>query len=159
VTVTLIPSLSPSYDPTLAPPGKTVIQATLESDFDRWCELKDDRGAYLAEKARVATEILERLEPHFPGLRDRVERTDVATPWTFVRYTHDHRGAFEDWLPTMDALMKGVPNTPRGLQGFHRIGQWVVPGGGVTPALFTGRHLLQKLCHERGRRFVVTFPA
>ena len=89
-----------NYSPRFAPPGKTVIQVMLETDWDHWHSLQRDRQRYLAEKERVAKEVLDRIEPYYPGLSGQVEVTDVATPYTTWRYTRNRRGSPEGWLPT-----------------------------------------------------------
>jgi len=41
------------------------------------------------------------------------------------------------------------------LEGFYMAGQWVMPGGGVAPCLYSGRHVIQLLCartSDRSRR-------
>jgi hypothetical protein len=38
------------------------------------------------------------------------------------------------------------------------IGQWVAPGGGLPPAVSTGRHVVQILCKNDGKRFVALEP-
>lgn len=147
-----------NYDPALAPAGHSVVQVLLESDWDWWEKLRGQGAAYEEEKRRLAEELLDRLAPHLPGLRDRLQMTDVATPYTFWRYTRNHRGAFEGWLPTPEAVRTGLPRRLPGLDGFRMVGQWVEPGGGIPPALAGGRHLVQRLCREEGRPFVATVP-
>jgi len=145
-------------DPTLAPEGKTVVQVMLETDFDYWCDLRGDRARYEAEKARVAGQVLDWLEAHLPGISAQVEMTDVATPYTFWRYTRNHRGAFEGWLMTPEHMGKPLPKTLPGLQNFYMAGQWVEPGGGVPPALYSGRQVVQILCHRDGIPFSASTP-
>jgi phytoene desaturase len=140
-------------DSPMAPPGKCVVQAMVETDFDAWWALKDDEVAYEAEKARVAAELLERLEAHLPGISSAVEVTDVATPWTFWRVTRNRRGAYEGWLMTKEMLTARVPKTLPGLDGFYMAGQWVEPGGGVPAVLPSGRQVVQLICHRDGVPF------
>lgn len=147
-----------NYDPALAPAGHSVVQVLLESDWDWWDGLRGQGQAYADEKRRLAEELLERLEPHLPGLRERLRMTDVATPYTFWRYSRNHRGAYEGWLPTVEAVRTELPRRLPGLEGFHMVGQWVEPGGGIPPALAGGRHLLQRLCREDGRPFQAAVP-
>lgn len=143
-----------SDDPGVAPEGGTVAQVTVETDWDSWKALADGpREAYDAAKARLADDVLARLEAHVPGVRAAVAMTDVATPHTFWRYGRVHRGAYEGWLPTPETQKRKLERTLPGLKGFHLVGQWVEPGGGVPPALFGGRHLVQRLCHEDHRAF------
>jgi phytoene desaturase len=139
--------------PPMAPPGKTVVQATVETDFDAWWALKDDKAAYEAEKARVAAELLDRLEAHLPGISAAVEMTDVATPWTFWRITRNRRGAYEGWLMTKEMMTTRLPKTLPGLDGFYMAGQWVEPGGGVPAVLPSGRQVVQLICHRDGVPF------
>jgi phytoene dehydrogenase-like protein len=144
------------YDPTLAPPGQTVVQTTLETEFDPWWKLKDDRAAYDAAKERLVDETLKRMEPHLPGIINKVVMTDVATPYTIWRYTRNYRGSYEGWLPTPLSTKEELSKTLPGLKNFYMVGQWVEPGGGVPPALFSGRHLVQILCRNEKRPFVVS---
>jgi len=74
-----------NYSDRFAPPGKTVVQASFESEWDYWNGLKDMRIAYEAEKQRVAAEIVTRLEKHYPGISLQVEMIDVTTPYTTWR--------------------------------------------------------------------------
>jgi phytoene desaturase len=144
-----------NYSPRFAPPGKTVVQVEFEADWDFWNDLRrEDRVRYDAEKERVAAQVLERLEAHNAGMSAQVEETDVATPYTFWRYTLNHRGAWEGWLMTPEAIRTTIERTLPGLGNFYMAGQWVMPGGGVSPVLYSGRHAVQLLCHQHGRPFV-----
>lgn len=147
-----------NYDSILAPPGKTVIQVMLETDYDFWQDLQKDRGRYEAGKSQVAAEILARLEAHYPGISSQVEMTDIATPYTFWRYTRNYRGAFEGWLMTAEAVRTQLPKTLPGLANFYMAGQWVEPGGGIPPALYSGCNLVQILCKRDGKPFSATIP-
>ena len=146
-----------NYSNAFAPAGKTVVQASAETDWEFWENLyKTDRARYDVAKADVADEMLRRLEPHLPGISDKVEVTDVATPYTLWRYTRNHRGSFEGWLPTKEAIMTPIPRTLPGLKDFYMAGQWVMPGGGVPPCLISGRHAVQLVCHKDKKRFSAT---
>ncbi len=135
-----------NYSPHFAPAGKTVIQPSFEADWDYWDGLyRSDRAAYDAEKARVAGEVLRRLERYHPGLSGQVEVTDVATPCTTWRYTLNRRGAYMGWLPTAAQMMTALPRTLPGLGCFVMAGQWVVPGGGVPTCLISGRDAVRIL--------------
>jgi phytoene dehydrogenase-like protein len=148
-----------NYSDRFAPPGKTVIQAGLETTWDHWSGLREaDETGYRAEKERVAARVIERLEMQFPGLSAQVEMTDVATPYTTWRYTRNHQGAYMGWLPTPRALLTTLPRTLPGLKDFYMAGQWVLPGGGVPTCLFSGRHAIQMLCRRDGRAFRTSVP-
>ena len=146
-----------NYSRRFAPPGKAVIQAEMEAEWDYWHDLRQqDRAHYEAAKAGVAAQVLDRLERHYPGIASDVEVTDVATPYTWWRYTLNHEGAWEGWMMTAEAMRTAVERTLPGLDGFYMAGQWVMPGGGVAPCLYSGRHAVQLLCRDDGRPFVAT---
>ncbi len=145
-----------NYSDKFAPPGKTVVQVSLETDWDFWNNLRQNRTSYDAEKQRVAEEVLTRLGPHYSGISKLVEVTDVATPYTTWRYTLNRRGAYMGWLPTPKNMMTFIPRTLPRLADFYMAGQWVMPGGGVPPCLYSGRHVVQLLCKRDGKKFSTT---
>ena len=73
-----------------------------------------------------------RLNDLWPGIEDQVEVTNVATPYTWWRYTRNRQGAFEGIGITDKAFSAKVKRTLPGLDNFFMAGQWVVPGGGVN---------------------------
>ena len=146
-----------NYSRKFAPPGKTVVQAEFETEWDYWNDLQNvDRVRYDAEKERIAAEVLDRLEAYYPGISSQVEVTDVATPYTFWRYTLNDKGAWEGWLLTPKAMRTFIERRLPGLDDFYMAGQWVMPGGGVPPVLYSGSHAVQLLCKRDGKPFVTS---
>jgi phytoene dehydrogenase-like protein len=145
-----------NQDPTLAPPGCTVVTAMLESDLEWWQKLAADRPRYEAEKAKVADAIVALLEKRFPGAAALVEMRDVATPVTFTRYTGNWKGSFEGWMVSPRTWNTAVPKRLPGLSGFYMCGHWVMPGGGLPPSAQSGRDVLQLICAQDRRRFTAT---
>jgi len=90
-----------AFDPTMAPPGKTVLSVWCEADYVFWKRLRTQADAYEAAKERVADQIIGALNARYPGLRSKVETVDVATPITYERYTGNWRGAFAGWSMSM----------------------------------------------------------
>lgn len=159
VTISGFPVRIFNYSDKFSPRGKTIVQPLLHSDWDFWDKLRHDRDAYEAEKKRVCAEALERLETHYPGITASVEMTDIATPYTTWRYTLNHKGAFMGWVPTPKALRTLFPKTLPGLENFYMAGQWIMPGGGVPPCLYSGRHVIQIQCQRDGKKFATTTPS
>ncbi len=146
-----------SYDKVMNPGDKTVIQAEIETEYDYWIDLRTrSEEAYSREKDAVARRVLERIEAFYPGITAKVEVTDVATPYTFLRYTRNYRGAFEGWLMTGETIKHPVPKTIEGLKNFYLAGQWVEPGGGVPTAVASGRRIIKKICSDDKKEFVTT---
>ena len=158
VTLTGFPVRLFNYGTRFSPPGRTVVQALLHAEWGYWNALRHDRPRYEEEKKRVTAEVLSRLEPHYPGLTAQVELTDIATPYTTWRYTLNHEGSFMGWLPTPKAMRTQVSKTLPGLANFYMAGQWVAPGGGVPPCLYSGRQVIQILCRRDGKRFSSSLP-
>jgi len=147
-----------SFDPQLAPEGKSVVVVSISSDYDRWKKLGDEPARYRAEKEAVCDAIIEALERRFPGIRGKIEMRDVATPLTWERFTGNWRGAYEGWMPSAKTFMREMSKTLPGLDCFYMTGQWTTPGGGLPPAVSSGRHVVQRLCHKDRRPFVATEP-
>jgi len=153
-----LPVMIYNFDPSYAPAGKTVLKVMLESRYDYWKKLAGDEKSYEAEKECIAREILEGLEPRFPGITEQVEMTDVATPLTFERYTGNWQGSFEGWLMTPKNWSKRIKKTLPGLGNFYMAGQWVEPGGGLPGGLMSGRNVVQLICKDNGVKFTTTKP-
>ncbi len=152
-----------SFDPSMAPAGKSVLEMMFACAYEPWAELGEDRERYEAEKRRIADGVIRRLDERYPGLAAQVEVVDVTTPLTYERYTSNWKGSMEGWLVTTETLAKLVrgktmSKTLPGLEGFHMVGHWVEPGGGVPAAAMSGRNAIQLLCHAAGRPFVTSIP-
>ena len=147
-----------NYSTRFAPRGKTMLQVTFETKWDWWDELQKDRLRYESEKERVAEDVLGRLETYYPGISSLVEMTDVSTPYTTWRYTLNHKGAYQGWVPSAKVINTYVNRTLPGLMNFYMAGQWVMPGGGVPSCLYSGRHVVQMLCHKDRKRFTTSTP-
>jgi len=52
--------------------------------------------------------------------------------------------------------MARFERTLPGLANFYMAGQWVMPGGGVPPSLYSGRQVIQLICHQDRKPFVTT---
>jgi phytoene dehydrogenase-like protein len=143
-----------NHDPTLAPPGKTVLDVKLYADYDYWKNLKQNPKNYKAEKEKVAKKIIDLLDQRFPGISGQIEICDVATPMTWERYTGNWRASFEGWLITTKNFGMSMSKTLPGLENFYMCGQWVEPGGGVPSAALSARNLIQVICKADKKQFV-----
>lgn len=152
-TVTCLPLRVFNYGDAFAPEGKTVIQVILETDWDYWYGLRQNREEYDTMKEQLAQELINRLEVQFPGITSQIEMTDVATPYTSWRYTLNDKGSPMGWLMTKSTIMELIPRTLPGLQNFYAAGHWVLPGGGVPGSVYTGRNVVQILCKRDGKEF------
>jgi phytoene desaturase len=138
-------------EPTFAPVGHTVVQATLTTTYDWWAKLGSGYGA---AKDVLVEEMRLRLAAHLPRFAGSVRMTDVATPLTFWNKARSWRGAYEGWFPTdRNPFFTRLDKKLRGVEGLYLAGQWVEPGGGVPLAIMSGRQVVQLICEDRGRPF------
>lgn len=144
------------YDPTMAPPGKSVAIAAFPTDYPYWKALAQDKAKYKDEKEAIARAVIAVLEQRLPGLTAQVEQVDVATPMTYERYTRNWQASFEGWLPTLRTGFSGLSKTLPELDHFFMIGQWVQPGGGLPPAAQHGRDVIYLICRQENRQFTAT---
>jgi phytoene dehydrogenase-like protein len=145
-----------NHDPGMAPAGKTAVTLMLNSDYDYWKKLAEDKTAYNQKKEEIGRTVIELLEQRFPGISSQVEVTDVATPLTFEHYTGNWKGTFEGWLLTPEnsnVIMKPMPQTIPGLKKFYMCGQWVEPGGGLPTAIMSAKRLIKTICKEDQVKF------
>lgn len=140
-------------DVAFAPPGHSVVQVMMPSDYDYWTTQND---RYASEKEAVAQALIERLEPCFPSLRQSVRMTDVATPLTYWRSARAWRGAYEGWLPTSESFFSRLDRRVSGLSGMYLAGQWVAPGGGIPSAALSGRQVAQLICRDHDSNFIAS---
>jgi phytoene dehydrogenase-like protein len=147
-----------SYDPNMAPEGKTMLRVLFETNYDYWEELYKEPERYKAEKERIVDDVIDRLDKRFPGMASKVEMRDVATPMTWVRYTGNWRGSYEGWMLSVESFTSSMRKTLPGLDKFYMAGQWVNPGGGMSIAAVSGRNTIQLICHKDKNPFVTTTP-
>lgn len=144
------------FDPGLAPPGKSVVEVMMESNFSFWHRIYG-RRIYDTEQLQVAGTIVDFLETLYPGIGQDIEVKDVATPLSYERYTGNWQGSTCGWLltdKTMLMMVQGMDKTLPGLDNFYLAGQWVEPGGSVPLAAMSGRNAIQLICDRDGRPFL-----
>jgi phytoene dehydrogenase-like protein len=146
-------------DSGLCPEGSTMMTVRLPTRYQYWFDLKkNDPRRYRTEKKNVLRKIMAILDKRFPGLATSLERFDVATPWTFLRYTGNWRASYEGWLPTPRVLGRRIKYTLPDLKNFYMAGHWVIPGGGLPSAAIAGRDVAQIICAERKMPFTAAQP-
>jgi phytoene dehydrogenase-like protein len=148
-----------SFDPSLAPPGKTVIKVVMDSDYGYWRKQSEDKEAYTEEKRKVADIIAERLDKRFPGFKDQIEAVDVVTPISLEHWTAAYRG-FQAWPApkgiAKEVSKKGVSKTLPGLKNFYMVGQWAAGTIGLSTVSLLGRNLARDICKKDGKTFTTT---
>jgi len=146
------------FDHTMTDPGKSALTIWVETDYGYWHVLREsDEETYLAEKAHLGEQIINALDARFPGLANDVEVIDVATPYTYERYTENWRGSIHGWalgMQKMNFMMRmGMSKTLPNLRNFYMIGHWVEPAGNVQLSAASGRDVLEMICRQHQQSF------
>ncbi len=147
-----------NYDPSLAPPGKTVLSVCLYTHHgDYWIRLRaTDHETYRRAKDDFGRQVIEILEKKLGGINGHIEQTSIASPATFQRYTNNWLGSIQGWLPGKNMIASSpVSAQLPGLKNFYMSGHWTMPGGGLPVAIKSARDVAMMICHDAGREFKV----
>lgn len=143
-----------SFDPGMAPSGKTSLEVWFSTSYDYWASLSQNVKEYKKEKYKIARQCIDALDKRWPGIAKQIEVIDVPTPATYVRYTGNWRGSPDGWYvtPANMTRQESVRTLP-GLDGLYMAGQWTAPFTGTVIAALSGRQVIQIMCRKDGRKF------
>jgi phytoene dehydrogenase-like protein len=143
-----------AFDPSFAPKGKSSIAVVFFSDSAYWEKLYQDKEKYKQEKKNVEKTVVNCLETLMPGIKEKIETVDVATPMTIIRYTNNWQGSIMGFV---NPFRLDIPRTLPGLKNFYMAGQWV-GGSGLPGAASSGREIVHYICHNDKRKFITAMP-
>ena len=106
----------PETRPHLKEPRYTIV-ASLNARWDEWNDLTDEE--YEAEKARICEACVASLETFIPGVRDKIDHIEAATPRTVNFYTKSMRGTS---FGTKFEGLKVSMNLPLQIAGLYHAG-------------------------------------
>ena len=140
----MIPSME---DPTLAPPGKSVIilQTAAVREFANAWGAPDGKRTeeYKQIKEKVADQLIANVEKIIPGLSAKIEMKITASPLTYYRYTMNSGGATGGWSKHIDRTfgrgVKGYMNVFSPVKNLYLCGHWTSVLGGAPIGMTTGR--------------------
>jgi prolycopene isomerase len=116
----------PSFaDPSLAPPGQSIMMLTTLCPFDVG-------ESWRIAKSGFQQRLLEKADRHFPGLNDHLLVVESGSPRTMERYTLNRHGAAYGFAPSPDQIGPNRPSVIGALPGLFHTGHWTRPGGGVA---------------------------
>lgn len=144
-------------EPTFAPSGKNLFQTLLvqhEDDFERWQDLYlHYPEQYKEEKARLAAQIVQRIEQKYPQLQGKMEVVETVSPYSFFRFCGAYKGSYMSYILSPFVPKKSHKGQVKGLKNLYLTGQWLQPPGGLPNAAVTGRFTIQRLCKALGVPF------
>ena len=62
-------------------------------------------------------------------------------------------GSTQGWIWGPKLIPEFISKELPGLKNFYMIGQWVIPGGGVSTAFTSGRDIAQIICKKDNKKF------
>lgn len=118
--------------------------ATFSSYLDEWDHLSTEE--YKEKKKLITENILNRLDKHFPNIKDNIEYCEFSTPKTIKRYIKTPEGTAYGFKQN-DYLNGGrVGFSSPTVKNLYFCGAWGFPGGGFTAVISNGymlaRHIL-----------------
>jgi phytoene dehydrogenase-like protein len=137
------------YNPALAPTGKSgiIISALAKSAFSQDWEIKDGKPtpAYHALKEKVADQLIEIVQRVIPGLKEHILFRQIATPYTYSRYTLNSGGSICGWTYDRQTTFHRQGSSGMGtsmltpIPNLLQAGHWTVYPGGAPVAILSGR--------------------
>ena len=125
-------------DSGLTEPGDERSFAVLTgvSQLQEWESLSD--AGYAAAKEQLAQNLFRRLEEHYPGITEMIERYEVSTPKTAKRFLRTRNGTGYGYRNKEYVLSGRLPVKSKVIKGLYYAGAWTAPGGGFTGAIISG---------------------
>ncbi len=131
---------SPSMvNPDHAPSGKSSLMLQVRA-INKWMENwgAGDREIYRQLKQKAMDTVIERAAKLIPGLEERIEYKDAATPLTYERFTHNIDGAScaWSWNPNKSFFKDAIGvkvKTP--VKDLYIGSSWAMQIGGVPGAI------------------------
>ena len=141
-----------------APDGITSLEimTILSGNPEHWGVTKDPKSSlsyrknedYLAKKALVEKQLLERLEKLFPGTSSRIELVESATPVTHTRYTWAASGSGYGIAATPEQFMDRRPGYRGPVPGLYLCGASTRAGHGIVGAMMSGYQAAKRAARE-----------
>jgi phytoene dehydrogenase-like protein len=146
------------FDSRFAPPGKSIVNTMIPTDFHYWENLALHPSLYKEEKIKIANLLISKIDFLYNAIKENLEIWDIMTPIDFGQCNGNWKGSFRGWLPTPEAISLKINKNLPGLSNFYHVGQWIVPGGGFFRNVYTGRQVIQILCKKDKKQFTIKYP-
>lgn len=136
------------HDKRLAPQGKDIVELFILAPF-KTKEFWDKNKELLSNK------MIKKAEELIPGLSNSIEVKEIATPYTFHKYTGNREGAIYGWASIPTQIDKNVVPNETELDGLYMAGHWATSGlgqGGITSVTYSGRYVAERILERVNKR-------
>lgn len=113
-------------DDELAPPGKSVVTLVALQYGEAWRDVAPED--YAATKYEFGDQLITLIEQAYPGIRAHIEKAEVATPLTMMRYLNTPGGAIYGFKQTLEDghLLRDPLDA---IDGLYSASSWTGMGG------------------------------
>ena len=128
-------------DSSLVSKNKEIVRIFIVAKYASW-------NAWRKHKEKMCNRILERVSYLIPDLTKIIEIKEIATPYTFYKYTFNRKGALFGWQATPSQIDKNIFPSHTSINNLYLVGHWVINGVGnssITGVATTGRYLIREI--------------
>ena len=89
-----------------------------------------------------ARKLIKKAEEIIPKLSENIDVIEIATPYTFYRYTANLNGALYGWANTIDQIDENVCPQETSVNNLILAGHWCMNGvgqGGISEVIYSGK--------------------
>ena len=134
------------YIPTLvdrssAPSGHHLLTGAMPVPYDSGAPWRELKPRYLARFVALFEEMV-------PGIGERLDLVEAATPETLVRFTRNHVGAIYGWESSPENTASRRPPQRTSIRGLYLAGHWTQPGSGFVRAVTSGVHAAELIAAD-----------
>ncbi len=135
-------------DNELAPPGKSVVTLVALQYGEAWKDVAPED--YAAAKYKFGDQLIALIELAYPKIRAHIEKAEVATPLTMMRYLNTPGGAIYGFKQTLqDSHLMREPFDTIG--GLYSASSWTGMGG-FQPTYMNGYGVAKQILKGMKRR-------
>lgn len=132
-------------DSALTPKGKSFGAVCMLDEMKNWEGLEKEE--YKVKQALVYEHVIERLEKHYPNIKEVVEYAEVATPKTMQRYLKTPQGTAYGYKPTPKQFFRAPKVKSDKVKNLYFVGQFIMAGG-FSPAIASGALCAEAIVKE-----------
>ncbi|MDF3819318.1 NAD(P)/FAD-dependent oxidoreductase [Leptospira sp. 96542] len=128
-------------DEDLAPKGKTVVTLVALQYGEAWKNIPKEK--YFSTKYEFGEKLIDLVEKAYPKIREHIEKAEVATPLTMMRYLNTPGGAIYGFKQTLQDghLMRDSLDA---IEGLYSASSWTSMGG-FQPTYINGYNTARKV--------------
>jgi len=99
---------------------------------------------YKKQKEMLLENCLDKLEIHYPNIKECIEFAEVATPKTMMRYIKTPNGTAYGYKPTPKQFFRVPQIKSKQINNLYFTGQFVIAGG-FSPAILSAEMCCEKI--------------